>query len=58
MDGNVIGVIVAVLDVKTAFNVSGSLPQNVNYAVKSTYAQALIDTLPEVSANLLTGIKP
>ncbi|MDD4393309.1 MAG: trypsin-like peptidase domain-containing protein [Desulfobacterales bacterium] len=53
MNGNVAGVIVAVLDAKIAFNVTGSLPQNVNYAVKKTYAQALLDTLPEVSAKLL-----
>jgi TPR repeat protein len=53
MNGNVIGIIVAMLDAKTAFKISGSLPQNVNYAVKSTYAQALLDTLPEVSGSLL-----
>jgi len=32
-----------------------ALPQNVNYAVKSTYARALLDTLPEVSGNLLSS---
>jgi S1-C subfamily serine protease len=55
MNGNVIGIVVAMLDAKTAFKISGSLPQNVNYAVKSTYAQALLDTLPEVSGNLLSA---
>jgi TPR repeat protein len=55
MSGNVIGIIVAMLDAKTAFEISGSLPQNVNYAVKSTYAQALLDTLPEISVNLLSA---
>ena len=25
----------------------GSLPQNVNYALKASYAQALVDTVPE-----------
>ena len=53
MNGNVIGIIVAMLDAETVFEMSGSLPQNVNYAVKSNYAQALLDTLPEVSGNLL-----
>jgi hypothetical protein len=48
-NGNVLGIIVAMLDAKTTFRVSGSLPQNVNYAVKSVYAQAMLDTLPEVS---------
>ncbi len=51
--GNVYGVIVAMLDAETAFKTSGSLPQNVNYAVKSTYAQALLDTMPEVAGKLL-----
>ena len=55
MNGNVIGIIVAMLDAKTTFKISGSLPQNVNYAVKGTYAQALLDTLPEVSGNLLSA---
>jgi S1-C subfamily serine protease len=55
MKGNIIGIIVAMLDAKTAFKISGSLPQNVNYAVKSTYAQVLLDTLPEVSGNLLSA---
>jgi len=50
--GNICGVIVAMLDAETLFKVSGSLPQNVNYAVKSTYAQALIDTLPDVAKRL------
>lgn len=57
MNGNVIGIIVAMLDAKAAFKITGSLPQNVNYAVKSTYAQALLDTLPEVSGNLLSAYR-
>jgi len=52
INGNVMGIVVAVLDTKTAFEVSGSLPQNVNYAVKSICALALLDTLPEVSEKL------
>ncbi len=46
-DGDVVGIIVAVLKAETAFKITGSLPQNVNYAMKSTYIQALIDTVPE-----------
>ena len=50
--GNVIGIIVAMLNAATAFKFSGSLPQNVNYAIKSLYAQALVDTVPEAANNL------
>jgi S1-C subfamily serine protease len=52
-NGNILGIIVAMLDAKMAFKISGSLPQNVNYAVKSTYAQAILDTMPEVSDKLI-----
>jgi len=51
--GNILGVIVAMLDAKTTFKISGTLPQNVNYAVKSTYARALLDTLPGISGKLI-----
>jgi hypothetical protein len=47
-------VAVAMLNAKKTFEISGSLPQNVNYAVKSLYAQAMIDTLPDVAGNLLS----
>jgi S1-C subfamily serine protease len=52
-DGNIDGLIVSMLNAKAALKISGSLPQNVNYAIKSSYAISLIDTLPEVSNNLL-----
>lgn len=52
MGGNFIGVIVAMLNAQTAFKATGSLPQNVNYAVKSTYARALLDTIPNVADRL------
>lgn len=45
----VCGVVVSSLDAKTAFRITGAIPQNVNYAVKSTYALALLDSVPEVS---------
>ena len=56
-NGNVLGVIVAMLDAKTTFKISGSLPQNVNYAVKSIYARAMLDTLPEISDKLIAPSK-
>ncbi len=52
--GNILGVVVAMLNAKTMFQISGSLPQNVNYAVKSLYAQAMIDTMPEVAEKLIS----
>ena len=52
-NGNILGVIVAMLSAKTTFKISGSLPQNVNYAVKSIYAQAMLDSLPEISDKLI-----
>jgi hypothetical protein len=55
--GNVIGVIVAMLDAKTAFQISGSLPQNVNYAVKSIYATALLNMLPKSAVILPDPLK-
>jgi len=56
-NGNVLGVVVAMLNAKTTFQMSGALPQNVNYAVKSLYAQAMIDTLPEASGGLILPAK-
>jgi S1-C subfamily serine protease len=51
--GNVIGVVVSKLGLK-AVKATGDIPQNVNYAVKSTYALALLEpyldsTAPEPS---------
>ena len=40
--GNVIGVVVSKLGFK-AIKATGDIPQNVNYAVKSTYALALLE---------------
>jgi len=57
MDGNITGIIVAVLNAKEAFKITGSLPQNVNYAIKSTYANALLDALPKISEKLLPPYK-
>ncbi len=51
--GHVVGVVVAILDARTALKITGALPQNVNYAIKSTYALALLDALPEASRKLI-----
>jgi serine protease Do len=56
-DGNVIGIVVAMLDAQSVFNITGSLPQNVNYAVKSAYAQVLLDNVPEAARKLIPKIE-
>jgi len=56
-DGNILGVIVAMLDAKTTFKITGSLPQSVNYAIKGIYAQAMLDTVPEVADKLISPSK-
>jgi S1-C subfamily serine protease len=50
--GNVVGVVAARLDDLVTLSQSGTLPQNVNYAVKSSYALLLLESMPDVSAKL------
>jgi S1-C subfamily serine protease len=50
--GNVVGVIVAGLDDVITLRLSGSLPQNVNYAVKSSLVNTVLESLPDVSGKL------
>jgi S1-C subfamily serine protease len=45
--GEVIGIMQAALDPKVAIGTYGTLPQNVNYAIKSRYISALLPMLPE-----------
>ena len=52
-NGNIIGIIVSKLSAKETFRISGSLPQNVNYAIKSIYAKAMLSSLPQVSSKLI-----
>ena len=51
--GHVVGIVVAILDARAALKITGALPQNVNYAIKGTYALAFLDALPEVSRKLM-----
>jgi S1-C subfamily serine protease len=46
--GQVVGIVTATAAVEKFFAVTGSLPQNINWAIKADYARALI---PEVSTN-------
>lgn len=50
--GNVVGVVAAKLDAAAALKSSGSLPENVNYAVKSSYLLSFLEAVPEVAAKL------
>ena len=45
--GEVIGITQASLDPKVAIGTFGTLPQNVNYAIKSSYLTSLLPMLPE-----------
>ncbi|MBN2455468.1 MAG: trypsin-like peptidase domain-containing protein [Sedimentisphaerales bacterium] len=52
-EGQVVGLIVAKLDEIAAAKETGSLPQNVNYALKSSFILSFLESLPEVSSTLL-----
>ena len=50
--GNVVGVVSAKLNAGAALKSSGALPENVNYAVKSSYLLSFLESVPEVVAKL------
>ena len=50
--GNVVGIVAAKLDASAALAATGSLPENVNYAVKSSLLLSFLESVPEVSAKL------
>ena len=50
--GNVVGVVSAKLNVGAALATSGALPENVNYAVKSSLLLSFLESVPAVSAKL------
>ena len=50
--GNVAGVVSAKLSARAALSTSGALPENVNYAVKSSFLLGFLESVPEVSAKL------
>ena len=50
--GNVVGVVSAKLSARAALAASGTLPENVNYAVKSSFLLGFLESVPEVSAKL------
>jgi TPR repeat protein len=50
--GNVIGVVSAKLSASAALKTSGALPENVNYAVKSSFLLGFLESVPEVASKL------
>ncbi len=50
--GEVIGLIVAKLNDVTSLLTSGSVPQNVNYALKSSFVLSFIDSVPDLSQKI------
>ena len=47
-----VGVVSAKLSAKAALSTSGALPENVNYAVKSSFLLSFLESVPEVAAKL------
>ena len=50
--GNVVGIVSAKLNAVAALETSGALPENVNYAVKSSFLLGFLASVPDVSAKL------
>ena len=50
--GNVVGVVSAKLNAGAVLRSSGALPENVNYAVKSSYLLSFLESVPDVAAKL------
>lgn len=50
--GNVVGVVASKLAAQATLATSGVLPENVNYAVRSTLLLSFLESLPEVAAKL------
>lgn len=53
--GSVVGVINARLNDLGVLQETGSLPQNVNYAIKNTYVKAFLSSVPALTDKLVTG---
>ena len=50
--GNVVGIVSAKLSAKASLDATGQLPENVNYAVKSSLLLSFLESVPDVSAKL------
>ena len=54
--GNVVGIVSAKLNEAAALAASGSLPENVNYAVKSSLLLSFLESVSDVDAKLKTPV--
>ena len=52
--GNALGLVVAQLNAETVFEYTGTIPQNVNFAIKINYAMPLIQSVPGLARSLPT----
>ncbi len=50
--GNVVGIVSAKLNASVALAASGALPENVNYAIKSSFLLSFLESVPGVEAKL------
>ncbi len=50
--GNVISIVSAKLNASAALAASGALPENVNYAVKSSFLLSFLESVPNVTNKL------
>jgi len=50
--GNVVGVVSAKLSARAALATTGMLPENVNYAVKSSFLLSFLESVPELAGKL------
>jgi S1-C subfamily serine protease len=50
--GNVVGVVSAKLNASVALATSRALPENVNYAVKSSFLLSFLESVPDVASKL------
>lgn len=50
--GNVLGIVVAQLNAATVFEYTGTIPQNVNFAVKINYALPIVQSVTGLAKNL------
>ena len=50
--GNVVGIVSAKLSARAALAESGALPENVNYAVKSSFLLSFLESVPDVANKL------
>lgn len=56
--GSVVGVVSGKLSAEALFAISGSLPENVNYAIKSSYLLSFLESVPEVLGQLKEPDRP